>query len=121
MAFSIPMSHSISNVFPLPEGLLIETKSLKPISKESLKKELLNQSQKSEDSPVDFQFSYFSLNFHPLNQLYSVRISNDHSVQEGGFRRESISKNIGFSPKVNVISSEFTSDLQFINSTVIPI
>ena len=123
MTFSIPMSQPVSNVFPLPEGLLIETKALNPTTNKSLKQELLS---KSEDTKAleDFKFSYFSLNFHPLNQLYSVKVLKEEGENEEEFRRESISKGLGFGSQANVfssggISSEFVSDSQFINSNVI--
>jgi hypothetical protein len=123
MTFSIPLGHCIQNVFPLPEGLLLETFSLKPMDKESLKKEMLDeQTQEMGEASIKKslckKFSYFSLNFHPLNQLYCVRL-----IQEESLGRESISKAIGFTGHSNVFSSdailsEFVSDAQFINSEV---
>jgi hypothetical protein len=123
MTFSVPLCHPVNNVYPLPEGLLIETKMLTPVSKESLKEELLFQENKKEDLKSKYCFSYFSLNFHPLNQLYSVNILSEESKRDEEFGRESISKGLGFTPKVNVfssgiISSEFLSDSQFLNSNV---
>jgi hypothetical protein len=123
MTFSVPLCNAVSNVLPLPEGLLIETRKLSPISKESLKGELLYQNEKKNLKQSQYQFTYFSLNFHPLNQLYCVKILSDDSKREEEFGRESISKGLGFTPKVNVfssgiISSEFASDSHFINSNV---
>lgn len=134
MTFSLPMNHPISNVFPLPEGLLIETQRLQAMSTDSLKRELIDSTSsrngKGEnrgnpgllnEQPRDSRFSYFSLNFHPLNQMYCVRVV----PEEKGDRRESISKGMGFGGQPNVFSSDvmstdFPSDAQFINSEVRP-
>ena len=123
MTFAVPLSHPVTNVFALPEGLLIETRALNPVSKDSLKNELLFQAKPEDSDGGGFQFSYFSLNFHPLNQLYSVKICQSGAGRAEEFGRESISKELSFAPKVNVfssgfISSEFISDSQYVNRNV---
>ena len=123
MTFSVRLCNEVNNVYPLPEGLLIETQTLSPLSKESLKGDLLYNQFKKDSQTSNYQFTYFSLNFHPLNQLYCVKVISDDVRNEEEFGRESISKGLGFTPKVNVfssgiISSGMLSDALFINSNV---
>lgn len=98
MNFSIPIGHPIVNVFPLSEGVLIQTESIKLISKEYLKNELFNNIIEEEQEST---FCLFSLNCHPLSQLFPVRSLNS------SLKRESI----GHDFKLSASKLKNTSDI----------
>ena len=94
--FKVPVGAPVTNVFPLPEGLLLETETLKSFDKDVVFEEVLESRKESRDRPTDPLFSYFSLNYHPLNQMYAVRTEGKTRGEAKEVRRESISSGVVF-------------------------
>lgn len=78
--YKIPILSKISNIFPIPDGILIEV----PFSINNTTKNILSKVNSVQEMLGIQTYVYFSLTFHPLNNYRPVKIG-ENSIERNHF------------------------------------
>lgn len=75
LSYNVPLVSNLTAVFPLPDGLLIETEYRSQPTFESIKNTVLGIDMDVEEESY---YSYFTLSFHPLQDFRPLKISQEY-------------------------------------------
>ena len=77
LSYSIPFITPIRKIFPIPDGIIIETSFEEPITFNSMKSKILNNGINEE---IFNLYSYFSLSYHPLNDFRPLVLKKEYKL-----------------------------------------